>query len=381
MSIDPKKHSGDASSNELYSDSARSKAVQNNKKKKQKSRLGLKITILVFSVIFGLTGGAMVYAHSFWMGGMYNDLSGDEIDSNAVLTTSDDVEGTASDVTSVGNVNTADSLIRDDSVLNILLFGADVRPGKNGYGNSDTMILLSIDNKHQKLKLTSFMRDTWVHIPGLNKDDRINAAYASGGPKLAIETVERNFGVDIDRYAVVDFTTFPQVIDILGGIDIDITDDEADYFNDIYHTSMFSAGPLHMDGELALQYARARHLKGDDFGRTQRQRNVIMTTVEKFKDTRDVGTLANLLVQLLPNVTTNITINEMGALANNALKYLNYPMEQLRIPSDGNYSNAKIQDGKWLKYVLTIDNMEQARKDIQDFIYGEGKTVVSGAIG
>ena len=110
-------------------------------------------------------------------------------------------------------------------------YGSDQRPNTGGqYGNADAMVLLSIDTKHKKLKMTSFMRDLWVMVPG-KREYRINTAYLLGGPRLSIETVEKNFGIKIDKYAVVDFQTFPQIIDTLGGITIDITQPEADYLN------------------------------------------------------------------------------------------------------------------------------------------------------
>ena len=113
------------------------------------------------------------------------------------------------------------SLLNDPMVLNVMLFGED--KSSDGVSRSDSMIMLSIDNRHQKLKLTSFMRDMWVYIPEYGYS-KLNHAYSYGGAKLSITTIEQNFGIKIDRYAIVDFVSFRKIIDILGGIDLELTD-------------------------------------------------------------------------------------------------------------------------------------------------------------
>ena len=139
----------------------------------------------------------------------------------------------SSNTSSIAEVpaNIDGTLIKDPMVLNIMLFGSDERPGETGYGRSDTMMLLSIDNRNKKLKLTSFMRDTYVNVPEWG-DTKLTHAYSYGGPALAIETIERNFGIDIDRYAVVYFDTFPGIVDTLGGIEVEMTQTEADVMNE-----------------------------------------------------------------------------------------------------------------------------------------------------
>ena len=252
-------------------------------------------------------------------------------------------------------------------VLNIMLFGSDERPGETGYGRSDTMMLLSIDNRNKKLKLTSFMRDTYVNVPEWG-DTKLTHAYSYGGPALAIETIERNFGIDIDRYAVVYFDTFPGIVDTLGGIEVEMTQTEADVMNESVGPEFanFTEGKNTLNGATALVYVRIRYGVGDDFGRTQRQRDFMLQVLNKVKGTRDVGTLLTLLTKILPGVTTNISVNEMTGLAGGAISsYMDYPMYQFRLPEDGAFSAVDVDAGN----VLAIDDWDAAREHLQRFIY------------
>ena len=124
----------------------------------------------------------------------------------------------------------AEDLVSDDNVINILLIGCDAR-SKNARGRSDSMILLSINKNTKKVILTSFLRDTWVKIPGVGSQ-RLNAAYVFGGPKLLVKTMESNFHIRIDKYARVNFYSFMDTIDAVGGVDIEVTDEELEYLND-----------------------------------------------------------------------------------------------------------------------------------------------------
>ena len=370
-------------SNEIYSHSSSKKGGKSGAKKKTPRKILVRnIAIVVLSVIVGLVGGVMVYGYSLLDTVNYDPLADAGIDSNANLTDSNDVSGKTDSALEDYEVETVGSLIKDPMVQNIMLFGSDARPNESGYGRSDTMILLSIDNRRQKLKLTSFLRDTWVNIPD-HGTDRLNAAYSLGGPKLAISTIERNFGIDIDRYAVVDFSGFSKIIDRLGGIDIELTSDEVDYINwqinkNNSNSSLLTNtgdGVYHLNGVQALWHSRNRtvnnegNLNGDgDFGRSQRQRLVLETTISQFKSA-DIWQIREILVDILPMVTTNITQNEMMSLAANALKYMNYPMSQFRVPTSDNFSYTDMYKYGVTMSVLTINDMTQARKDLASFIY------------
>ena len=163
----------------------------------------LKIISILFFSLIGTLGGVMIYAYNTLISFNYDDLSSD----------------TPSDISSDNSQDYSENTINDSMVLNVLLLGTDTRSSSDN-GRSDTIMLASLDLRHKKIKLTSLMRDIWVKIPNHQKD-RLNAAYSYGGPKLAIETIQQNFGVAIDRYASVDFESFAKIVDHLGGIDME----------------------------------------------------------------------------------------------------------------------------------------------------------------
>lgn len=362
-----------SSNRNIYSNSKKHK--RNPYKTSVKKRIA-NIIITVISIVLACSGGVMIFAHST-LSSMYNSLADDKVNLDA-LTPSSSFD--ASKNTSLPDVEITGNLVKDPMVLNIAIFGSDVRPDYDDYGNSDTIMMVSIDNRHDKLKLTSFMRDCWVKIPEVNYNAKLNAAYAAGGPRLAIETIERNFGIDIDRYVVVDFQTFPQVIDTLGGVDITINDEEAAYLDHDfpYREPSFDngAGTYHLNGEEALDHARNRHVGMYDFERTQRQRDVAMAIIDKFKGTTDVTVIAKLLSQFLPSISTNISVNEMTSLAKNSLKYLNYPVSQFRLPTSDNVHDES--DSSWGS-ILVIDDISKAREDLARFIYEETVDVIYGS--
>ena len=145
-------------------------------------------------------------------------------------------------------------VINDDKVTNILLIGTD--KGDDGLSSrSDTTMLVSIDNRTKSLRLVSFLRDMYLEIPTLEGKHKFNAAYANGGAALTMQTLENNFRIQIDKYVEIDFENFEQVIDKMGGIDIDMSAKSAAYENEVMGSNMHE-GVNHLDGRLALYYAR-----------------------------------------------------------------------------------------------------------------------------
>ena len=186
----------------------------------------------------------------------------------------------------------ASSPMKEEGVTNILLIGNDSR--ENGEdGRSDAMILLSISNKTKKIYMTSLLRDMYVEIPG-HKDNRLNAAYSYGGAELLMETIEQNFDIHISRYVLVNFEAFANLVDAVGGVDLELTGKEVEYVNGYlveYNillgrpegTDYFddlSGGMVHLNGPQALAYCRNRYI-GTDFGRTERQRKVLTEVIHK----------------------------------------------------------------------------------------------------
>ncbi len=187
-----------------------------------------------------------------------------------------------------------DGVLTDSSIKNIALFGLDAREDEN-VGRSDALMILTVDNKHDKLKLTSILRDSEVQIDGYGSD-KITHAYAYGGPELAIKTLNQNFNLDIQDYVTVNFIEMAKIVDAFGGVDLTITEDEMTEINNnlsmLYLESsdaeiqdsddLHESGEVHLNGNQAVAYARIRHLDSDNV-RASRQQEVLMASVQSLK--------------------------------------------------------------------------------------------------
>lgn len=265
---------------------------------------------------------------------------------------------------------------RENGVTNILLIGNDSR--ENGEdGRSDAMILLSISNKTKTIQMTSLLRDMYVEIPG-HDGNRLNAAYAYGGAELLMETIEQNLGISVNRYVLVNFEAFANLVDAVGGVDLELTNDEVQYVNGyLVEYNMLTGKPegtdyldaslsgmIHLNGPQALAYSRNRYI-GTDFGRTERQRKVLSGVIKNLP--RSLVTNPRGLVNgLLPNLTTNLTSSECYGLGLQAGKLFAYEIVQGSVPIDGSYQNATIRG----MAVLQVD-FEKNREYLRSSIYGE----------
>lgn len=213
---------------------------------------------------------------------------------------------------------------------NIAIFGVDSRDNKlEKSTHSDTIIIASIHKKTKDVKLLSIYRDTYVDIPDKGYD-KINAAYFKGGYSLALNTINTNFDLNVKEYITVNFNALCKVIDLLGGISLDITKEELKYvngytkeLNEINGTSvgkLKSAGTQVVNGTHATAYARIRFTKGGDFKRAERQRIVIDKILEKAKST-DIKTLTKIVNEIFPEVYTNLDSLDMLGLAKDLLSY------------------------------------------------------------
>ena len=249
-----------------------------------------------------------------------------------------------------------------DDIVNIMLIGQDAR--KDGVrARSDSMILLTFNKEEKTITMTSFLRDLYVKIPGY-MDNKMNASYAFGGMPLLNKTLETNFGVQVDGNVEVNFTRFAEVIDLLGGVDMELRADEAATINNATGRYVLSAGMMHLDGEQALHYSRIRKLDADsDFSRTNRQRKVINAMIEKFRDTK-LTTLLGLLDDLLPIISTDMSNKEIVKLAKDLFPMLSdCTIVSQRIPADGAFEYKTIREMS-----CVVANMDAARKLLQDTI-------------
>ena len=197
----------------------------------------------------------------------------------------------------------ADLIAQGEHIINILLIGQDRRPGESR-ARSDSMILCTIDTEKKTMVMTSFLRDLYVDIPDWNgrtyQDNRLNACYAFGGMGMLDLALEKNFGIQVDHNLEVDFSGFSEIINIFGGVTINLTKAEANYMG-----QGLKEGTNFLNPEQALQYSRIRYLDSD-FGRTNRQRNVLTALFESIK-TMNSDQLTQLINKILPMMTTDMT--------------------------------------------------------------------------
>lgn len=258
-------------------------------------------------------------------------------------------------------------LSHSDDVLNILVIGLDDDEG-TGEARSDSMMLVSLDSKHKKIKLTSFLRDMWVDIPDY-KTAKLNASCSHGGAQLVIDTIETNFKVDIDNYVMVNFNIFVEIVNELGGIDVDVSKAESDAMAK-FDCIVEPGENVHLDGEQTLWYARIRKCDSD-FQRTSRQREVVTLLFDKLK-TKNVKELYDLGLNVLQKVQTGFTKSDLKKMIvdvknrNSIIKYLSYDIEQMSVPADGTWNDATIKG----QMVLEVD-IDKNSELLKEFIYGD----------
>lgn len=216
------------------------------------------------------------------------------------------------------------NLIPPDGQVNILLLGSDWRPG--GGFRTDVVLLVSVFTKEAKISLVSFPRDLWVEIPGL-EENRINTAMGYGGFPLVAQTLEHNFAIRIDHYMMTNFNGFKNIVDALGGIDIEASKNTADRCDLSYqHGAWCSIGPgeAHLDGELALWYVRSRYTS-NDFDRTRRAQEVLLGLFKKLMSLDGISRVPEIYNQFISSVETDLNLNDILNFVNIAPTILSDP--------------------------------------------------------
>lgn len=250
---------------------------------------GLAIFFLVIIIILGLLLGAGYAYISFKLG----NLNHIDIDESLVSVNSGVEENLK-------------------GYRNIALFGIDTRDDSFNNSRSDSINIISINNATKDVKMISVYRDTYVNIEGYGLD-KITHAYAYGGPELALSTINRNLDLNITEFVTVNFETVKVVVDALDGIRLEITDAEANQIG------LSSGGTYTLDGKQALAYARIRKIDSD-YQRTERIRTVLNAVLSKVK-TMSASEILDFVDVVLPHISTNISTNEIIAMAPSALSY------------------------------------------------------------
>lgn len=267
---------------------------------------------------------------------------------------------------------------RDDGYWTIAVFGVDSRDGNTGKGAlSDVEMLCSIHRKTGEIRLLSVFRDTYLRIDQKEDFDKINEAYFLGGPEQAIKALEDNLDLQIDDYATFNWKAVVDAINVLGGVDIDITDKEFAYINSFITETVNStgvgsyqlehSGMNHLDGVQAVAYARLR-LMDTDFNRTERQRKVLGQAMEKAKNS-DLKTLTTLIGTVYPQTKTSIGVDNLAEMAKNAKKY--YISQTSGFP----FSHQEIKIGK--KACVVPTTLESNVIQLHSFLYNTENYVPS----
>ena len=333
------------------------------KNQKKKKRTGLKVFLSFICVILVLVGGVMIYASTVLLG-----------DLKTTTITKDKTELGISEETK-----------SEAGITNIALFGVDARDYDGGTfaGRSDAIMVMSIDNVHHKVKLTSIMRDVRVYMgdgsPYDSGYDKLNHAYMYGGPEQAIHAINQNFGLDIQDYVTVNFSAMAKIVDAFGGVNIDLTEEEVEQVNinmrdlaatspdsmagDVSTYAPLSAGEgVLLNGDEAVAYGRIRAIDNDN-GRVERQQEVLSALLSKASSISKLE-YPSIIQQLAPLCETSLTFDKMIGLAQIALT--GFDIERLSIPSDvEGYASDYCEGGGWM---WTYDT-DVAAQHIHEFIY------------
>lgn len=256
-----------------------------------------------------------------------------------------------------------------EGITNVLLIGVDARDLDEPC-RSDSMIIATLDNNNKKVKLTSLFRDTLVDIPG-HGEAKLNAAYMLGGPELLMKTVKETYNVSIDKYIIINFWGFETIVDYIGGIEVDVKDYQLEELNKYIGEStggndcpVEKAGIQTLNGKQALSYARIRYNVGDEYERTDRQREVIFKVIEKLQNTKPSKYLG-IMNTMLEYIKTNIDPLQALNMAYTIYKFPSLDVEQLQIPL---VALSETRNYKELGSVFLMDRLQNA-SILYNFIY------------
>lgn len=301
------------------------------------------VTLLILSLALV---GLAAYGSEFVLGqidrteGTEATLSQEQVD--ALENETDDLpEGyTALDEDEIQNDRQAELIGTGDHIINILLIGQDRRAGESR-ARSDSMILCTINTRKNTLVMTSFLRDLYVDLPDWNgrsyQDNRLNVCYAFGGMGMLDLALKNNFGVEVDHNIEVDFGQFEDIIELFGGVEIELTKAEAEYLGE-----GLKEGKNLLTSKQALSYSRLRKIDSD-FGRTDRQRKVLMALLEELGD-MEADRMTVVVNKILPLLTTDMTDADITNYMVNILPILpKIKISSQCIPASGTYQNGSIR--------------------------------------
>jgi LCP family protein required for cell wall assembly len=311
-----------------------------------------RVLLITACVILCAVFGAVAYVYAKWSKIDTQDIKAEDIVINEEVKLNKEVD-------------------LGDGYTNVALFGVDSRDGNLGEGNRTDCIVASLNNETKEIKLVSVYRDTLLDLSE-GTYQKCNAAYSYGGPVLAINMLNMNLDLDIEDYVTVDFGAIADVVDLVGGVEIDVTEEEVPYLNQYLQETADSAGKTAnflqsaglqtLDGAQATTYARIRSTAGGDFTRTERQRLVVEKIFEKVK-TSDLGTLNAIIDKVFPQVSTSFTLQEILTYAS---AYSEYKLVgNMGFPQD-NYTDTVSGLGS----IVIPDDLVSNVTKLHEFLFG-----------
>ena len=341
--------------------------------KKRRIPLWGKILIVVFSAVLVLGVGAYMTIDYFYHK-MNIESDDTKVEKKDEFFDEDENTGNLKEVDpSSIQLDSATQALESSEVINVLICGEEAI--HDDRGRTDSIMIATINQKDNYLSLTSIMRDTYVRIPGFS-DNKINAAYHNGGMKTLVATIKENFGISVDGYVLVNFDSFQEIIDAIGGIDIKLSDEEIRYLNSTNYISnsanhTLHTGVNHMNGNQALGYARIRYVSKDgqygDFARTLRHRTVMGAIYDRMMKKTTLELVA-MIPRILPMLTTNIkktdVVNYLAAGVR--VRDKNPKLRTLNVPVKGCYKITRVRKMS----VVLASPLKQNVKEMHEFIYG-----------
>ena len=277
----------------------------------------------------------------------------------------------------------SENVVWEDYVYNFLIFGVEEIGGAK---NTDAMLIGSINKKDGKIKLTSLLRDSYVDIPGY-KANKLNSAFAKGGADLLIETIEKNYKIQIDGYAYVNFESFEKLVDMLGGVTIELGKEEAAYLNKTNYISKkenrnVKPGVNKLNGNQVMGYVRVRKVKtlggaNYDYGRVIRQQRVLKAMFDSLMSSKNLFKIIPIGMEALSYVTTDLSRKQIEILMEAVIENKITTLETSRIPVDGAFEAPKKYNGIGYPIILDWDkNLTEMYKFIFGYTDEEARTAL-----
>ena len=335
------------------------------------------LAIILAIIISGI--GTVVIMGFDWLSSMGTSINGNGDD---IIYEDEEFEDIEIDIGSAGFKQSLidwatignDRKMSSKNVINVLLIGADSRNGTNS-GNTDVMMLISVNKKTKELKLVSFFRDSYLYVEG-NKNSyctKLNAAYSMGGPETLIQTIENNYKIEIDNYVMVNFESFEKIVDAMGGVTVDVQQYEADYNYKKFKVELPVGEDVTLNGEQALCFVRIRNCDSDgDVSRTRRQRMVIESMISRAKNS-SVSEIKKYIDILLPYVDTGYKKTEIVSMGIKALTggWVSYDRKQLQMPPEDCRTSGSANMWIW------VVDYELAAHKLQMELYGQSNINIS----